>query len=114
MYRYVGKLLFLALALTNILGCAAVEPQRKENAQSAPRVKEEDIFDNKSGGYHGQSNEKFDPYSSPGTVQSGNTSPLPPNRFCARQIPQKVHLEGQELEIPEFRFNVVLGGAVNL
>jgi hypothetical protein len=77
MYRYVGKSLFFALVLTNILGCAAVEPQRKENAQSTPKVTEEDIFDNKSGGYHGQSTENVNPYSSPGTVQPGNTAPLP-------------------------------------
>lgn len=68
--------LLLVLMLIGLLGCAAVEPQRKENTESSPRIKEEDITENKASGQINQAPQDVNPSAYPNASQS--TSPLSP------------------------------------
>ena len=89
MYRYLGNRLILILALIATLGCAAVEPQRKEDFQSAPKVKEEDLIEDRSGGQPSQSTQNSNPYGLPGLGQPGNNSPVPPTDSTTGRSPRR-------------------------
>lgn len=73
------RCLFFVLAIIGILGCAAVEPQRKENSESIPRIKEEDITENKASRQINQAPQDIGPSGYPNASESmPPLSPRPP------------------------------------
>ena len=72
------SLSFVAL-LCSLLSCAAIEPQTKENMDSTPKVREEDIGDSRSNGQTNPAPQNVGPLNPYGSGQPGNTiAPMSP------------------------------------
>lgn len=89
MYRYFFDGLLIVVVVVSILGCASVEPQRKDDSQTIPKVKEEDIIDNKSVGSPGPYTNGGPPYNLPGSVQPGNAHPSSPADPVTGKTPRR-------------------------
>ncbi len=80
MYMSFLRSISLVVTLIWLLGCAAVEPQRKESIESTPKVKEEDITDNKSPSQVNQPQQNMGPSGAFDNGQQINTlSPVAPD-----------------------------------
>ncbi len=71
--------LSFVILLCGLLSCAAIDPQTKENIDSTPKVREEDITENRSNGPTNQFPQNLSSPSPYGPGQPGNTiSPTSP------------------------------------
>ncbi|MFH0957159.1 MAG: hypothetical protein V1897_00500 [Pseudomonadota bacterium] len=89
MFRHFGNRLFLVLGFTAMLGCASVEPQRKEDVQSAPKIKEEDLVEGRSGSHTGQTTQDPTSYTAPGSIQPGAPTTSPPTDSTTGRTPRR-------------------------
>lgn len=91
MLKGIFGLLVVLAAFSGLIGCATIEPQTSRNMDSSPKVKEEDITNNRatSQGYqvpqnpgaldNSGSGQTMNPLSSPSTTDTG--SGRSPRRF---------------------------------